>query len=58
MMAIVADNTLVYFLMEKANVLFSDFTIDHVVAFDYEGHFNLVIYILENKNFVCFIAKK
>jgi hypothetical protein len=54
MATILKDNTRIYFLLEKANMLFDDFTIDHVVAFDLEDDFYVIVYTSANKNFVCF----
>ncbi len=56
-MSISSNNTEIYYLLEKANVLFSDFMIDHVVAFDHEDDFLVVIYTHENRNFTSFVAE-
>ncbi|HEY0030956.1 MAG TPA: hypothetical protein VGC65_09380 [Bacteroidia bacterium] len=57
MLSISTENDSIYFLMERADVLFSDFSIDHIVAFDHDDNFQLVIYTFKNKNFICFSAE-
>lgn len=57
MISLIEDNTTIYFLLEKTNVLFDDFSKDHVIGFDHEDDFCIAIYISETRNFLAFVSK-
>lgn len=57
MINVINGNLSVYFLLEKANLLFEDFSIDHVICFDQDDDFCVVIYTAEKRNFNALIAK-
>lgn len=54
MHTIIKDNEALYFLLEECDVLFSDFTIDQVLAFAKEDDFYLVFYLAAGRNFIAF----
>ncbi len=54
MVRVCKDNVSIYFLLEKAGMLFTDFSVDHIISFDHEEVFFVVIYSTMHKNFVCF----
>jgi hypothetical protein len=56
MIEVSKDNQMIYFLLEKADQLLSGFSIDQVIAFEYEDDFYLVTYTASNRNFVSFKA--
>ena len=54
MIKIITDNSFIYTLLEHAEQLPNDFTLDKVLAFDLEDDFCLVLYTSADRNFVCF----
>jgi hypothetical protein len=57
MIKVLQDHSEIYFMMEKAETLFTDFSIDHVAAFDREDDFCLVVYTASQRCFLCFVAE-
>ena len=57
MIVISEDNIKIYQLLENAEELFTDFSIDKVIAFDQEDNFHIVIYSAVSRNFISFTAK-
>ena len=51
------DNEQIYFLLEASGNLFSDFSMDRVLAFDREDDFCVVVYSSAGRNFLAFTAK-
>ena len=51
------NNIEIYQLLEKAGMLFSDFSIDKIIAFDDGDDFHIVIYSAASRNFILFTAK-
>ena len=51
------NNSEIYKLLENANQLAIDFSLDKVIAFDYEDDFCIVIYSAASRNFILFTAK-
>lgn len=56
MVDIFTDNSLIYALLEKTEMLLHDFHSNKVIAFDDEDDFCIVIYTSNNRNFICFKA--
>src|ERR1700746_1388681 len=56
MISISSDNSSIYLLLEKAKQLFSDFSIDKVIAFEHDDIFYIVIYDSLSRNFLSFEA--
>jgi hypothetical protein len=56
MINVSTDGMAIYFLLEEAEMLFSDFEINHVIAFEKEENFNLVVYDALNKKFIAFFV--
>ena len=56
MVLISTDNSLIYALLEKVELVLNDFHTDKVIAFDDEDDFCIVIYTSSNRNFICFKA--
>lgn len=54
MIDVSTDNNLIYSVLEKANKLPTRFDLDHVFAFDVEDFFYVIIYLANNRNFICF----
>jgi hypothetical protein len=57
MIAISEDNIKIYQLLEKAEELLTDFSMDKVIAFDHEEDFHIVIYLAGDRNFISFTAR-
>ncbi|MFL5763488.1 MAG: hypothetical protein ACJ77K_06045 [Bacteroidia bacterium] len=51
------DHAEVWYLLEKANAIPPDFSVDHVLAFDLGDDFYIVRYDASVRSFCCFIAR-
>jgi len=56
MITILENNEEIYSLLEHTENLFTDFSLDKVLAFENEDDFCVVLYASSNRNFRAFIA--
>jgi hypothetical protein len=57
MIKMLSDPSEIYFLLEKTGRLFDDFSSDHVLGFDRDDDFYVVLYTAKDRKFTCFIAE-
>ncbi|MCW3102540.1 MAG: hypothetical protein JWO09_980 [Bacteroidetes bacterium] len=51
---VINDSHAIYFLLEQANALPGDYSIDHVNELEHEGSFYVIVYHAVNRSFIAF----